>query len=75
MKIHTYKPPYKDYYVAAFPSPTNNTKEMIEWCHRTFGEPGFLPHTQDVRWRDGIMFGEAYFARESDLMMFLLRWE
>ena len=76
MFIHRYKPPYKNYYVAAFPmQPTEKQDEMRIWCYQTFGNPGYKAHTPDIRWVDDIGSGEIRFNRESDLAMFLLRWE
>jgi len=74
MFIHTYKVPYKNYSIAAFHSPVKNAKEIKEWCHITMGPEGYLKDTREVRWRDNIHYGEVYFNREEDLMMFVMRW-
>lgn len=75
MYIKHYKVPYKNYYVAAFHSPVSNASEIRKWCNDIFGKPNFKQETQEVRWRDNIHYGEVLLSRESDLIMFLLRWE
>lgn len=75
MYIHHYKVPYKNYLIAAFHSPAENAKEIKEWCRTTLGPEGYRCDTEEVRWRDNIHYGEVLFGRESDLMMFLLRFE
>jgi len=76
MIVHCYTPPYKDYFVAAFPmQDVRIQREMRTWCYNTFGEPGYRVTTDEVRWLDEIAYGEVRFSRESDLAMFLLRWE
>ena len=65
-------------YMAAFPAggiPFTKTREIQRWCHQTFGESGYRPLTDEIRWEDGARYGEIIFYRESDLIMFLLRWE
>ena len=78
MFIHTYKLK-KDvdgsgggpWHVAAFTAP-KNYYEISEWCHASFGEPGY--HEWEIRWRDDIFYGEAYFRDQEDLEWFVLRW-
>lgn len=76
MIIHYYKPTYKNYIVAAFPMQNVDTQlEMRKWCTQTFGPAGYLIDKDIVRWTDEIGFGEIRFNKDSDLAMFLLRWE
>ena len=49
--------------------------EIRRWCFETFGPPGPLPDTAEVRWVDDIKFGEIIFQREEDLMLFVLKWQ
>jgi hypothetical protein len=74
MIIHYYKPPYKDYHIAAFHSPVENERELGRWCYDNFGPSGYQPDIAQVRWNDNIHYGEIRFDRESDLALFLLRW-
>jgi len=65
-------------YMAVFPSieiPFAKTREILRWCHQTFGEPGYRSLTAETCWEEGARYGEIIFHRESDLIMFLLRWE
>lgn len=64
--------PNKVWYRADFTLP-KNYREIIEWCHTTFGQPGFLQDST-ARWADDIWYGEVYFRDNEDLMMFVLRW-
>lgn len=80
MKIHHYKM-HTDYYyqlpqfTAAFPRPNENqSQEIRRWCYNTYGVPGIRVDTDEMRWRDGILYGEIVFQREEDLSMFLLKW-
>ena len=81
MFIHTYTqknydslvPEIEKWYVAAFTTP-KNYYEIAEWCHNTFGQPGFNHLTHQTRWADEIYYGEAYFSRQEDLEWFVLRW-
>ena len=76
MKLHYYKQPYKNYTTVAFPMQDLATQfQLRNWCYKTFGEPGYKPDTAEVRWVDDIKYGEIRIDRDSDLMMFLLRWE
>ena len=64
------------YYVAAFRTPTyENANDIRVWCWETFGQQGFKPDTHEVRWKDGITFGEIRFSRKQDIEWFLLKWE
>lgn len=76
MRIHSYQPPYKDYFVAAFqsPLPIPDAREMGQWCYNAFGPSGYRVGTGEVRWRDNIHYGEVTFSHEEDLTLFLLRW-
>jgi hypothetical protein len=86
MFIHTYtSPPYElipenDYacdikYYAAFKANTKEIRaEITRWCYKTYGNPGFNTNTQQIRWSDGIKWGEVIFSRKEDLEWFLLRW-
>lgn len=63
-------------YMAAFANPKSTMSDEIRrWCYQTFGEPGHDVDTFYTRWEDNITNGEVIFSRESDLMMFLLRWQ
>jgi hypothetical protein len=65
-------------YAAVFPAseiPVTKTLEILRWCHKTFGKPGYCPLTVEARWEEHARYGEVIFYRESDLIMFLLRWE
>ena len=82
MFIHTYERtnsivdfdlPDGKWHVAAFTLPKNYS-EIQEWCHKTFGSPGFNHLTHQTRWKDEIRYGEAYFSRIEDLEWFVLRW-
>lgn len=76
MIIHRYQPAYKPYYVAAFPMQSvEKSNEIRRWCVETFGQPGLRVDTHEVRWKDEVRYGEVRFDRESDLIMFILRWE
>jgi hypothetical protein len=76
MLIHSYQPPYKDYFVAAFQSPLMPFIELEigQWCYNSFGPSGYRKGTGEVRWRDDIHYGEVTFSREEDLTLFLLKW-
>lgn len=65
---------FNDWHMAAFESKKEGRAEMTKWCYHTFGPPGFRHLTHDTRWKDGIQFGEIYFARKQDLEWFVLRW-
>lgn len=79
MFIHTYQQ-IKDWrdatpwHVAAFMTPKEYRPEMTRWCYKTFGPPGMNHLTKQIRWKDGIQYGEVYFNRKEDLEWFLLRW-
>lgn len=76
MFIHIYKPPYKNYHVAAFPMQDLDQQDAIrKWCYQTFGAPGYRTNTADVRWVDYIRYGEVKIEQETDLMLFLLKWQ
>jgi len=80
MMIHHYKRfapnGIKVWYVAAFPAPDQNlTYEIRKWCYEAYGLPGHRPDTIETRWTDDVKYGEVTFERESDLTLFLLRWE
>lgn len=76
MFLHRYKPAYKNYTVVAFPVQEIDVQtEIRTWCYQTFGVPGYKTDTEEVRWVDYITYGEVRIDRESDLVMFLLRWE
>jgi len=75
MKLIYYKPTYKNYTTVAFPMQEILVQaEIRTWCYQTFGEPGYRNDTADVRWVDDIKYGEVRIDRESDLMMFILKW-
>lgn len=81
MLIHTYRTQdtnadWADYgwHVAAFNSPKENRAEITRWCYRTFGPAGRPNGATETRWKDSIRFGEIYFSREEDLLIFTLRW-
>ena len=81
MFIHTYETQntnanWSDYgwYVAAFESPMENSREITRWCYRTFGPAGKPKGAVETRWKDSIRFGEIYFRDHKDLVMFVLRW-
>lgn len=81
MFIHTYETQrnnlkWSDYgwYVAAFMTSKENRAEITRWCYRTFGPAGRPRGAAKTRWKDSIRFGEIYFARKEDLLMFVLRW-
>jgi hypothetical protein len=59
------------WHVAAFTNP-KNYYEIAEWCHKTFGEPGY--HDKPTRWKDDIYYGEISFRNKEDLEWFMLRW-
>jgi hypothetical protein len=61
------------WHVAAFALP-KNYKSIIEWCYQTFGTPDWNHLTKQTRWKNQIFYGEVYFCREEDLVLFLLRW-
>jgi hypothetical protein len=73
--VKNYDPlcPNKVWHRAEFTLP-KNYREIIDWCHATFGEPGFLQDSKPARWADDIWYGEVYFRDHEDLMMFVLRW-
>ena len=65
-------------YMAVFPAseiPVTKRLEILRWCHKTFGKPEYGPLTVETRWEEHTRYGEVIFYRESDLIMFLLRWE
>lgn len=61
-------------YVAAFSIRAKTHQEMTKWCHQTFGAPGYLVDTHEIRWVDQIKYGEVRFRRKSDAEFFILRW-
>lgn len=78
MKIHHYKRFANNtyYFVAAFPAPDINlTYEIRKWCYEAYGLPNYKPDTVETRWEDDVKYGEITFERESDLTLFLLRWQ
>lgn len=72
MFIHTHPDGiYHDWTIAAFqPNNDKHKKEIKQWCYNTYGHPGY-----DVGWMDMIVYGEVIFKRESDLNLFLLKWQ
>mgnify|MGYP003341860056 CR=1 FL=1 len=80
MKIHHFAVSTKDNperpyrYVAAFGLARIRTDHIREWCYDTYGWPGYLPNTHEIRWRDSLRHGEIEFSREEDLTLFLLKW-
>ena len=62
------------WYIAAFETPRQNRPEITKWCYKTFGAPGMNHLTKQIRWKDGILYGEIYFSRKEDLEWFVLRW-
>ncbi len=64
------------WHVAAFTLRKNpeNYNQIIEWCYKIFGPPGFNALTYQTRWKDEIFYGEVLFSRKEDLEWFVLRW-
>ena len=63
-------------YMAAFKrQDPKKIAEIRKWCYTTYGEPGYQVNNAEIRWIDDVSAGEVVFNRESDLMMFLLRWQ
>jgi hypothetical protein len=75
MFIHTYeaKTYNQVWHKAAFNLP-KEYQGIIEWCHETFGKPGYLHESPQTRWADDIFYGEVYFSQLKDLEWFVLRW-
>ena len=65
--------PEKSFHRAEFTLP-KNYREIIDWCHATYGAPGFLLDGKQTRWADDIWYGEVYFRDKEDLVLFVLRW-
>ena len=66
------------YYVAAFDTWGRNLRSGLstrvrEWCVKTYGPVNRNDSTP--RWCDDTTWGEVRFRDESDLCMFLLKWE
>ena len=79
MQIHHYPIPRQGCgrirYMASFNKQLpHKTAEIRRWCFETFGPPGMLVNTVEIRWLDDVKYGEIVFQHEADLMMFLLRW-
>ena len=65
----------RGYYVAAFRSPSYEDAYKIRlWCFESFGAAGYKVDDHEIRWQDGITYGELRFQRDEDLTAFLLRW-
>lgn len=80
MFIHTYTRPKDpilggEWYIAAWQTSKENRSDIQRWCYRTYGIPGYRVNTDDIRWKDGIQYGEAIFSKKEDLEWFVLRWE
>jgi hypothetical protein len=76
MLIHSYSITllnYKTRYVAAFTYSKIDVDAVKKWCYETFGPPT-QRYDEDMRWWDGIKYGEVEFVNEEDLLMFILRW-
>lgn len=72
IKEYDYRPPV---YVAIFRTITLEESFAIKnWCIQTYGQSG-LRADYKVRWYDHTLSGQVEFHDESDLTMFLLRWQ
>ena len=79
MRVHHYPMPRQGCdrirYMASFNYQLpKKSGEIRQWCIDTYGAPGCLPQSTEIRWLDDIKYGEIVFQREADLMLFLLRW-
>lgn len=72
MFIHSYE--FNNWHMATFESIKEKRPVLTKWCYEVFGPPGHQHLTHETRWKDGIQFGEIYFARKADLEWFILRW-
>ena len=64
----------RKWHVASFSAKKEDRPEIARWCYQAFGVPGYLPMIDDIRWKDGINYGEIIFSRKQDLEWFILRW-
>ena len=62
MFIHSYAKTNRlneSVYIAAFAKlPLLKTREIREWCYKTYGWPGYQASIDLAVWRDDIAFGE-----------------
>lgn len=77
---HNYGPDHAKYVVQLHISPINSVDklhEIIEWCYRTYGSPGWRTDTYEVVWTAGggkYPTREIMFNKESNMALFILRW-
>ena len=84
MVIHTYEEEMKyqiatlgqTWWVAAFDIPRQVDKivEIQQWCCEAFGQPGYHPLTDQMRWQEAVRYGEVRFNNKQDLEWFVLKW-
>lgn len=80
MFVHTYEKTMdmrvfdETWYVAAFKTNKENRAEIQRWCYKTYGQSGYHPLQDHVRWKDSIQYGEIYFNNKQDLEWFVLKW-
>lgn len=49
-------------------------EDMLEWCKENFGEPGRIRGTAAWRYTRTSLNHSFTFKRETDAMLFLIRW-
>lgn len=62
------------HYAEPISYPYSDHDEIIRWCYRAFGSPGYHIDTHETVWDFTNTPFRFWFSDEKNLMLFVLRW-